>query len=595
VTVAVGDICVTPATVEGLAGALLVALLDTAAGGGVVVVTGTDVTGTGSDASEIVELPAAAVLFCVMGMTVGGSDESDGGGVVIPTGGVVVVPLPILLTGTEVSTGGVLVGESVGDEISVTLETGGVTIPVGLVTGGVVIVGPSVVVSVAFPVGGTITLVGSTGGVVLVVTSVDSVALVTGGGTIATEDGLVGSGVKEADMDGEDVSTGAVVSTMVEVSTGDVGTTEGEEGSIEDMGTEEEGEDSVRVPEGEEGSIEEVVSTTEEEDPITGIPVPDGILVKEKEIPMSVGDGAGVPVDEGSSVGTITDPESVEVGVVSVPFCEGATADAMLLTTELMSPRMSVVVVAVGSGVGSSVVEVTMPVGARRMPLELVVSAIGASVVVSALDVWAVSTESEETVGTSVVVPLTAAAEIVGSVGMGVAEVSSVVVVGSTIVDGIPPVDATASLVVSASVELGASVEVTDSVVVVGAESSVRVDVSVAAVVVEGSVDKTLEKMLEMTLRRFGGAVLSELDKLIPVVGSAGVLVGVASGLFGLASWLVVGELMEGADDTMVDGSTTIVLAMIMVVTSDSDCAFDALDRSEVTKSVVESEELEGV
>jgi hypothetical protein len=59
----------------------------------------------------------------------------------------------------------------------------------------------------------------------------------------------------------------------------------------------------------------------------------------------------------------------------------------MLLSTELMSPRMSVVVVAVGSGVGSSVVEVTMPVGARRMPLELVVSAIGASVVVSAMGV----------------------------------------------------------------------------------------------------------------------------------------------------------------------------------------------------------------
>jgi hypothetical protein len=284
----------------------------------------------------------------------------------------------------DVSTGGRVVGESIGGVVgvvtSVAFEIGVVTMPVELSPGGVVMVGPSVVVSVPFVAGGRTTLVGSTGGRVLVGTSVDSVALVTGGGTITTEDGLVGSGVKEDATDGEEVSVGAVVSTVVGVSTeegvstvvgvltvvgvsmgvgvstvvgvsaGVVRTTEGDD-STEDMGTEGEGEGSVKVTEGEEGSNEEMESTTEE-DPITGIPVPEGILVKEKEIPMSVGDGSGVPVGDGSSVGTTTDPASVEVGVVSVPFCEGRTAevtsDAMLLTTELISPRRSVVVVGVG-------------------------------------------------------------------------------------------------------------------------------------------------------------------------------------------------------------------------------------------------------
>lgn len=262
-TVAVGEICVTPATVEGLAETLTLALLDTGAGGGVVVVSGTevkgtDVTGTGSDVSGIVEFSAGAVLFCVIGTIVGGSEDSDDGGVVVTTGGVVgvtggisvVVPLPM----TDVSTGGVVVGESIGGVVgvvtSVAFEIGVVTIPVELSTGGVVMVGPSVAVSVPFVTGGRTTLVASTGGVVLVGTSVDSVALVTGGGT------------------------------------------------------------------------------------------------------MSVGDGSGVPMGDGSSVGTTTDPVSVEVGVVSVPFCDGRTADvtsdAMLLTTELMSPRRSVVVVGVG-------------------------------------------------------------------------------------------------------------------------------------------------------------------------------------------------------------------------------------------------------
>jgi methylase of polypeptide subunit release factors len=69
----VGEICVTPATVEGLAETLTLVLLDTGTGGGVVVVsgtevrgtdvTGTDVTGTGSDVSGMVEFSAGAVLF----------------------------------------------------------------------------------------------------------------------------------------------------------------------------------------------------------------------------------------------------------------------------------------------------------------------------------------------------------------------------------------------------------------------------------------------------------------------------------------------------------------------------------------------------
>jgi hypothetical protein len=52
---------------------------------------------------------------------------------------------------------------------------------------------------------------------------------------------------------------------------------------------------------------------------------------------------------------------------------------------------------------------------------------------------------------------------------------------------------------------------------------------------------------------------------------------------------------MEDDDGTTVEGSTTIVLAIIMVVTPESDCEFDGLDRSELTKSVVASEELEGL
>jgi hypothetical protein len=125
-----------------------------------------------------------------------------------------------------------------------------------------------------------------------------------------------------------------------------------------------------------------------------------------------------------------------------------------------------------------------------------------------------------------------------------------------------------------------------------------------------------------MTLRMFGGAVASlevmmvvvglslptsgvvsealptilpRLFELASVVGAAGELVGVTPGLLELASWLLVGELMDGDNDTMVEGSITIVLAMTMVVISESDCELDGLDRSEVTNSVVESEELEGL
>lgn len=90
-------------------------------------------------------------------------------------------------------------------------------------------------------------------------------------------------------------------------------------------------------------------------------------------------------------------------------------------------------------------------------------------------------------------------------------------------------------------------------------------------------------------------AVLSRLVELASAVGAAGELVGVASELLKLASWLLVGELMEGDDDTMVEGSTTIVLAMTMVVISESDCEFDGLDRSDVTNSVVESDGSEGL
>lgn len=184
-----------------------------------------------------------------------------------------------------------------------------------------------------------------------------------------------------------------------------------------------------------------------------------------------------------------------------------------------------------------------MPVGARRIPLELVVPATGASVVDSAMGVSVICAGSEETGGTSVVVKLAATGEVDASTGTGVSEITSfMLVVGSTIVDGMPPVDATTSLVVSASVELAtalvlpasvelgtmvvltasaevgasvkvgtsvevaasvdvgasvdvdASAEVATCVVVVGSDASVRVDVSVAAVVVEGSMDRTLEK-----------------------------------------------------------------------------------------------------
>jgi hypothetical protein len=239
VTVAVGTICVTPGAVLALAVALAVALVEIGAGGGVNVVSGSDVSG-------IVELTPGSVAFCVIGMTVGGRVDSGTGGVVMS------------------------VGSDVGGR-SVT-----VVFPIGVVEGssGIVVEGPTgvLVISVPFVTGGGTTVEESTGGVVTVgelvsVATVDpggvvgvgavvSVALVTGAGTIRVEDGSVGTGA--------------------------------------------------RVTEGEVSTME-VVSRIDE------IPVPEGIMVKERLIPESVG------VGEGSCVGA-TDPESVGVGAVSVPF-----------------------------------------------------------------------------------------------------------------------------------------------------------------------------------------------------------------------------------------------------------------------------------
>lgn len=187
VTVAVGEICVTPGAVLALAVALTVALVEIGAGGGVNVVSGSDVSG-------IVALTPGMVEFCVNGRTVGGRVDCGTGGVVMSVGSdvggrsvTVVFPIGVV----EGSSGSVVEG-----------PTGVLVMSVPFVTGGVVTVGELVSVATVDP-----------GGVVTVGALV-SVPLVTGTGTIRVEDGSVGTGARVTE--GE-VSTMEVVSRMEEI------------------------------------------------------------------------------------------------------------------------------------------------------------------------------------------------------------------------------------------------------------------------------------------------------------------------------------------------------------------------------------------
>lgn len=292
----------------------------------------------------------------------------------------------------------------------------------------------------------------------------------------------------------------------------------------------------------------------------------------------------------------------------------------------LIPPRRSVAV-----GLGSFAVDVTMPVGARRIPLELVVAEeTGSAVAVTASE------------GLAGLVEFAITWAVVGSVGRGDSEVGVSVLVGRTIVEGTPPVEPTCSLtgsLVTTALELATSVELTTSAEVTASDELATSDEVTAsdelatsdevitslevAVALGRTASVTVERRLEMTPRRsvalvtslalgiveVGMSLVGESTGVVSEAESEGVddavsvatgvvswlagVVGSATELAGVVSGTVVSEtgtvVFVGGGMTTVEGSTTIVLAMMIVVTLDSDSVLGSLVDS--TKRV-ESEEL---
>lgn len=245
-----------------------------------------------------------------------------------------------------------------------------------------------------------------------------SVALVTGGGTTAVVGSPVGS------------DAGGVVSTTVELPVPGRSVSER------------------LIPRSEEvGSGATVVGSC--------VAVTEGCSVSgavgEADADGSVGsaDVVGATVGVGSADG---DDGSSDVGVVvgtgaavSVTFAEGrialVTSEITLLSIELIGARGSL---RVGEG---SLVLVTMPVGARRIPVELVGStddsAENRSDEVGSADGLATSDEAASEVGVGAADAVGSSASVAVSVGEADSATAGSELVGRTIVAGMPPVEAT--------------------------------------------------------------------------------------------------------------------------------------------------------
>lgn len=365
-----------------------------------------------------------------------------------------------------------------------------------------------------------------------------SVVLVTGGGTTAVVGSPVGS------------DAGGVVSTTVELPVPGKSVSERLIPISEEVGS------GAAV-------VGSCVAVTE------GCSVSGAVGEADADGSVGSADAVGATVAVGSTDGedgsADGDDGSSDVGVVvvgtgaavSVTFAEGrialVTSEITLLSIELIGARGSL---RVGEG---SLVLVTMPVGARRIPVELVGSTDDASEEnrsddVGSADGLATSDEAASEVGVGAADAVGSSASVAVSVGEADSATAGSELVGRTIVAGMPPVEATPAdtslgLSLGAEAKTGAPTELTGVASVEGGTTTVLSTI----IVVTPESEPDVESRRPVDPRKLSGVVSAEL--LASELEMTNVGLSVKVGLSKLASrslieslFVVSGVLPKGVD-----------------------------------------------